>query len=234
MAPAEAAIAAGRRVVLFDLDGTLLDSKLSIRDTLNTVLAERGLPPFSAGDLDRLIGKPLRHILAERSNDEAAVEAMTHRYRSAYNETGWVTVRLFPGLLDLLHDLRRRGVPLGIVTSKGQHETETLLFDLGIANLFDAVVGDDDRRPLKPDPAPVHAACQQLNVKPGQAVLVGDTRFDVVAANAAGATSIGVLWGIHSRDILRDAGAHALAANVPALGRLLDAWLTAKAPTSAS
>lgn len=208
-----------RNAVLVDLDGTLLDSKLSIRDTMNTVLAERGLAPMGRDELDRLIGKPLRVILGTRTSDAALVEAMTHRYRAAYNETGWVTVDVFPGLVALLRDLRAQGIPLASVTSKGQLETETLLFDLGLGDLFDVIVGDDDVRPLKPDPAPVLEACRLLGVDPACAVMVGDTIFDVGAARAAGAHCIGVLWGIHDAEILREAGADALVKTAPELAR---------------
>ncbi|MEK6976471.1 MAG: HAD-IA family hydrolase [Candidatus Thermoplasmatota archaeon] len=216
---------APRRAVLVDLDGTLLDSKLSIRDTLNTVLAERHLAPFSRDDMDRLIGKPLRDILATRSSDPAAIEAMTHRYRAAYNEVGWVTVDPFPGLLPLLRDLRAQGILLATVTSKGQQETETLLFDLGLGDLFDVVVGDDDVRPLKPHPAPVLEACRLLDVAPADAIMVGDTTFDIGAAVAAGTTAVGVLWGIHDAKTLRDAGANALARTPADLARTLRALL---------
>lgn len=207
--------------MLVDLDGTLLDSRLSIRETLNTVLAERGLPPFSREDTDRLIGHPLRHILAQRTDDAQAIEAMTHRYRAAYNEVGWITVGTYPGFVELLRDLRTQDVPLAVVTSKGQHETETLLFDLGLGDLFDAVVGDDDVRPLKPDPAPVREACRLLGVATNDAIMVGDTVFDIGAARDAGARSVGVLWGIHAAPALRDAGATALAQDVRQLGREL-------------
>jgi phosphoglycolate phosphatase-like HAD superfamily hydrolase len=111
---------AGPCAVLWDLDGTLLDSKLSIRDTMNTVLAERGLPVFTRDELDALIGHPLRDILATKTKDRAVVEAMTHRYRAAYNESGWVTVRVAEGLLPLLERLRQDGVRTAVVTSKGR------------------------------------------------------------------------------------------------------------------
>src|SRR5688500_18052054 len=98
--------AAAPRAVLWDLDGTLLDSMLSIRETMNTVLAERGLPVFTRNELDALIGHPLRDILATKTKDLALVEAMAHRYRAAYNESGWVTVRVAEGLEELLVRLR--------------------------------------------------------------------------------------------------------------------------------
>ncbi len=210
-----------RRAVLWDMDGTLLESRLSIRDTMNTVLAERRLAPFTREDLDGLIGRPLREILATKCNDAAIVDAMAHRYRAVYNESGWVTAHVFDGLAGLIADLRARGVLQGIVTSKGQHETEVLVRDLGIANLFDAIVGDDDVRPLKPDPAPVVEACRRLGIPCSDAIMVGDTRFDVASALGAGADIVGVLWGIQDEATLRTAGARKLARTVTELRRLL-------------
>jgi 2-phosphoglycolate phosphatase len=209
------------RAVLFDLDGTLLDSRLSIRETMNRVLAERGQPIFSKAELEREIGRPLREILASKCADPAVVEAMAHRYREAYNESGWFTVRVYPGLEELVRGLRSRHRPVGIVTSKGQQETETLLVDLGLLGLFDAVVGDDDVRPLKPDPAPLVEACRRLGVPPEQAVMVGDTRFDVACAKGAGAWAVGVLWGIQDAATLDAAGADALVPDAAALARVL-------------
>jgi phosphoglycolate phosphatase len=210
------------RAVLWDLDGTLLDSKLSIRDTMNTVLAERGLPPFTRAELETLIGHPLRHILATKTSDSAAVEAMTHRYREAYNESGWVTVRVAEGLEPLLLHLRQDGIRMAVVTSKGQHETEVLLADLGLSHLFDAVVGDDDVRPLKPDPAPVREALKLLgDLPPDRAAMVGDTTFDVAAARGAGVACVGALWGTHDRATLLAAGAAAVAGDSGDLARAL-------------
>ena len=213
------------RAALWDLDGTLLDSRRSIRETMNTVLAERGLPGFTKDELGRLIGHPLRDILATKTGDKAAVEAMAHRYRAAYNESGWVTVRVVPGLEDLVGRLRASGVRNAVVTSKGQVETEILLADLGIANLFDAVVGDDDVRPLKPDPAPVREALRLVGAGPEEAVMIGDTTFDAGAATGAGVRFVGVLWGTHDRPTLRAAGAVALAEDAAQLDKALRSLL---------
>jgi phosphoglycolate phosphatase len=223
---AKASLPQAARAVLWDLDGTLLDSKQSIRDTMNTVLAERNLPGFTRDELAALIGHPLRDILATKTKDAAVVEAMTHRYRAAYNESGWVTVRVAEGLEDLLGRLRGEGIRTAVVTSKGQHETEVLLADLGVAHLFDAIVGDDDVRPLKPDPAPVREALALLGgVPPGNAVMVGDTTFDVGAAVRAGVACVGVLWGTHDRKTLLAAGASAAVSDAAGLAKALRALL---------
>lgn len=209
------------KAVLFDIDGTILDANLSIRETMNRVLKEKGQPTFTKEELERLIGNPLRFILAQKCKDPAIVEAMVHRYRQAYGESGWLLAQLFPGIEDLIGDLKAQGVRTGIVTSKGQGESERLVLDLGVAHLFDAIVGDDDQRPLKPDPAPVLHACRVLGATPEEAVMVGDTRFDIESAKAAGVKAIGVLWGNGSRASLIEAGADELARDVAQLRRFL-------------
>ncbi len=215
---------ASRFALLWDVDGTLLESRTSIRSTMNAVLAEGGHAPFTRAELDGLIGRPLREILGVRVPDPVVVETMVHRYRSLYNESGWVTDRFHDGVLELTERLRRRGWAIGVVTSKGQGETETLMADLGVLHLLDAVVGDDDRRPLKPDPAPVLEACRRIGVPPERAAMVGDTHFDVRSARSAGAHAVGVLWGLGTRESLLEAGAEALAADARALERHLLSW----------
>jgi phosphoglycolate phosphatase len=212
-------VASGLRAVLWDLDGTLLDSNQSIRATMNAVLKERGHAMFTKAELDTLIGYPLRDILAKKvpSAPKGDVETMALRYRELYSESGWFTVGLHAGVDAYVQDLRRQGFATGIVTSKGQHETEILLADLGVLSLFDIVIGDDDVRPLKPDPAPFRAACEGLGCAADSAVLIGDTRFDMLSAKSAGGYGVGVLWGNGSAQSLREAGADAIVADVAQL-----------------
>lgn len=213
--------------VLLDLDGTFLDANQSIRQTMNQVLAEKGQATFKQPELDALIGQPLREILAAKVTDPGLVEPMALRYRVVYGESGWTLAQPFPGLVELLADLRLAGWKVGAVTSKGEHEAETALFDLGVLQLFDTVVGDDDRRPLKPHPDPVLEAARRLGIRLSHVAMVGDTRFDVASARAAGVLALGVLWGNGSRDSLVQAGAHACAATPAELRRLLVRWSNA-------
>jgi 2-phosphoglycolate phosphatase len=219
--PASRRPMAGLRAVLWDLDGTLLESHQSIRETMNAVLAERGLPTFAPGELKSLVGQPLRVILATKCMDQAVVESMALRYREVYNERAWVTVTLHAGMEGVLAEVAARGTLQAIVTSKGEEEARTLLFDLGILDHFQTVVGDDDVRPLKPDPAPVVEACRRLGVAPADAVMVGDTPFDVTAGRGAGVRTIGVLWGTADAASLRAAGAHDVCRDARALSRVL-------------
>ena len=215
--------------MLFDVDGTILDANQSIRQTMNHVLAEQGQPVFGKAELEGLIGHPLRDILRTKAKDLApdALERMALRYREVYNESGWVLAQPFPGITDLMSQLRREGVALGVVTSKGEEEAEKVFFDLGLGDAVETIVGDDDARPLKPDPAPVLEACRRLGVPVARACMVGDTRFDIEAARRAGAFAIGVLWGNGPRESLLEAGAQALVRDVNELGSVIRRWAAA-------
>ncbi len=215
------------RIVLWDLDGTLLDPNGSIRGTINRVLEEAGFAAFDPGEV--LVGMPLREILHLRTQDPARIEAMVERYREVFTTHSWRLVRFYPGMKELLGLLHERGVPQAIVTTKGEGEATQLLRDLDILHLFDTVVGDDDVRPLKPDPAPLVAACGRLGLRPRDAVMVGDTVYDVAAAKAAGAYAIGVLWGHGTRPGHEQEGADWIVEDAQALETALMARLAPNA-----
>lgn len=188
---------------------------------MNRVLRERGHAGFSVEEVRGLIGLGLRSILRKREPDAAVVEAMAMRYRELYMESGWVTVRLHAGVEEILRNARAAGIRQGVVTSKGQAEAESVLRDLGLLHYMDGVVGDDDVRPIKPDPAPVVEACRRLDVDAGNAVMVGDTSFDVAAGRGAGCRTVGVLWGTDGRAELTAAGCDTLASDARQLRRAL-------------
>lgn len=181
------------KAVLWDMDGTLLDPNGSIRGALDAAVVFGGFAPFSEDEV--LIGMPLRDILRMRTDDAAAIEAMVDEFRRVSYEEAWRIVSWYPGILDILTWCRDQGLQVGVVTTKGEYEADLLLRNLDQRDLFDTVVGDDDVRALKPDPAPVREALRRLDVAPEDAVMIGDTCYDVDAGHAAGCTTIGVLWG---------------------------------------
>jgi 2-phosphoglycolate phosphatase len=211
------------RAVLFDLDGTLLDPAGSIRATIAAVLDEAGLGALGAHEV--LVGMPLRDILRLRTDDAAAITHMVRRYRETFAAETWRPVRFYPGLEAMLRRLHARDVPMAVVTTKGEEEATLLLQRLGVAECFAAIVGDDDTRPVKPHPEPVRVACRRLGIVPAEAVMVGDTRYDILAGRAAGTHTIGVLWGHGTLEGHREAQAAAVAADGAELERLLEAWL---------
>lgn len=182
-----------RDVACFDLDGTLLDPGDSIRASIEFALHSEDLVPIKPEDV--FIGMPLRDVLRTRTDDPLQVERLVDCFREHYVEEAWRLVRWYPGVKHVVETLRAGGVRTAIVTTKGEEEAHHLMDRLGALDLWDTIVGDDDVRPVKPDPAPVVAACGRLHRRPDDAVMVGDTSFDVEAGRAAGAWTVGVRWG---------------------------------------
>jgi pyrophosphatase PpaX len=180
--------------VLFDLDGTLIDSGAiilaSMRHAATTVL-RREIPDE---ELLASVGGP--GLIAQmRTLDPDRVEELVRVYRE-HNEPLHAELQACDGILDVLPVLRREGRRLGIVTAK-RHVTVRLAFDVipGLEEHFDAVVGADDTARHKPHPDPLLLAAERLGAAPEDCAYVGDSPFDVQAAQAAGMYAIAVTWG---------------------------------------
>lgn len=189
------------------MDGTLVDSSAAILAAANEGLAGRALPPLRLEELRPLIGTPIRAILSRRTADPAALDDLVARYRAAYPEASRRHTRPYEGMRELLEATHARGWPNVIVTTKADAVAQAVLDQLGLAGLFAGVVGDDGKRPLKPDPAPVLEACQVGGARPADACLVGDTVHDLAAARGAGARFLGVAWGYGDPAAMRAQGA---------------------------
>ncbi len=194
------------RTVLFDLDGTLIDSGAmileSFRHATRTVLA-REIPDE---ELVAAVGGSSIHDQM-RTFDPERVDELVRVYRE-HNTPLHDELEAFPGVHNLLEQLLGEGRRLGIVTAK-RRKTVQLAFDrLGIESFFDAVVTTDDTDLHKPHPEPVLHALQLLDSKPADGAFVGDSPFDVQAGKAAGVFTVGVSWGkIHTPERLLELGA---------------------------
>jgi phosphoglycolate phosphatase-like HAD superfamily hydrolase len=196
------------RAVLWDLDGTLVDSSGSILCAANRALAsEPGLRPLQMHELRPLIGIPIRDIFRRHlgTPDESLLDRLVGAYRAAYAGCQALT-SVHAGMADLLGRVAAAGARNVVVTTKGEQVARGVLDALGLARHVSGVVGDDGRRPLKPSPVPVADACRLAGAEPGDAVLVGDTAHDAEAARGAGVAFLGVAWGYGSAEGLRKAG----------------------------
>ncbi|MHB1244565.1 MAG: HAD family hydrolase [Gaiellaceae bacterium] len=196
-------------VVLFDFDGTVLDSGAiilaSMRHATLTVLGR----DFEDEVLMAAVGgSGLNEQM--RLLDESRVDELVRVYR-AHNEPLHSELVCCAGMEDALAELKRQGRRLGLVTAK-RRATVALAFEhVEIEHLFDVVVGSDDTERHKPDPAPIVHALELLAAPPGDAVYVGDSPFDIRAAKAAGVHAVAVTWGgIHPRERLEGEGPDAV------------------------
>lgn len=181
--------------VLFDLDGTLIDSiDLILSSYRHTMQTHRGTPPPDSVWLAGL-GTPLWTQFRKFTDDEAEVAAMVETYRTHNLAHHDRMVRPYPGVLDAVRQLHAAGRRLGIVTSKKHDGAERGLRHCGFDGLFSVVVGADDVQRHKPDPEPVLHALARLGVAPADAVFVGDSPHDLVAGRAASVPTAAVAWG---------------------------------------
>lgn len=173
--------------VVFDLDGTLIDSAPDIHATVNAVLRENGVAPltldqvrsFIGGGVEMLWQKVIRATGMKISQQQSLIAAFMTRYHDASSLT-----RLFPGVIEALGTLADRGYPLGICTNKPLGPTRAVLEHFGLAHLFATVIGGDCLPQKKPDPAPLRAAFVALGADPVKpaGIYVGDSEFDALCA----------------------------------------------------
>jgi len=191
-------------VVLFDLDGTVIDSGAiilaSMRHAAETVVGGT----WSDQQLMHAVGGP--GLEAQMvALDPMRVDELVRVYR-AHNEPLHETLECCVGMEDALNELRGRGHRLGIVTAKRRVTVDLAFARLPIEHLFETVVGGDETEHHKPHPAPLQLALERLGARPEDAAYVGDSPFDMQSAKAAGVYAIGVSWGrIHGAEKLGDA-----------------------------
>lgn len=183
--------------VLFDLDGTLLDSAPDLYAALKRQCEEEGAPVPPYAPVREVVSRGAKAVLryAFGALGEPAVDARVARYLALYEEVMGQATRPFEGVDALLAQLESAGVRWGIVTNKAGFLTDELLRRIGWADRAAAVISGDTLPVKKPDPAPVTLACKRAGIEPGRSLFVGDDRRDVMAGAAAGLYTVAVSWG---------------------------------------
>jgi len=186
------------RAVLFDLDGTLADTAPDLAAALNKLRADQGLEPVPLERLRPFASAGARGLVhagfGVKPGDED-YDALRTAFLEAYRENTCVETRLFQGIAELLAELSRRALPWGIVTNKATRFTDRIVATLGLTPA--CVVCGDTTEHLKPHPAPMRHAAEQLKLAPGECMYLGDDLRDIQAARAAGMSAIAVGWGYH-------------------------------------
>ncbi len=213
------------RLAVFDCDGTLVDGQADVCDTMDQAFAAAGLPSPDRNEVRRTVGLSLPRAVQSLAPDLAETESaeVVAHYKQIFfarRKDGLLYEPLYDGIADLLERLRSAGWLLAVATGKSDRGLDACLARHGVRELF-VSLQTADRHPSKPHPAMLEAALFEAGVTPGQAVMIGDTSFDMVMAREARVRAMGVAWGYHTPDELRDAGAEAVAVDPANLGELL-------------
>jgi len=185
------------RAVVFDLDGTLIDSDPDIRAALNRVLAAEGLAPLSTAEVQSMIGDGAK-ALVERgfaARGRVATAADVAAFIADYEVNAVVETAPYPGIVEALQALKDAGHPLGVCTNKPVVAARNVLAALGLEQYFGVIMGGDSTPYRKPNPNHLAAVLQALGAAPEHAVMVGDHANDINAAAGLGVPSVFVSWG---------------------------------------
>lgn len=186
--------------VIFDLDGTLLDSVEHIVGSLRHAVSSVLSRDMTREELIANVGRPLREQMRAFSEEKA--EELVQAFRTFNHREHDRMVRLFPGVTDLLRSLQEEGVPMAVVTSKSRVTTEMAFKLTGVEDYFSAVVCMEDTERNKPHPEPLEHCLDAMGMGASGVVYVGDSPYDLQAARSAGLGSLAVTWGIFPREVL--------------------------------
>jgi len=200
------------RGIVFDLDGTLVDSVGDIAAALNGALGDVGLGPLSEDDVRGMVGRgadvTVRRALARLGAEDRDPDALHAGFVRHYAAKPAERSTLYPGAADMLARFRAEGRRLAICTNKPEELTETIVRDIGVRTAFGAVIGASARLPRKPDPAMLVAAFAGIGVDPADGLMVGDSVTDVGTARALGIPIVLVSFGytpVPARELGADA-----------------------------
>jgi phosphoglycolate phosphatase len=213
------------KAVLFDLDGTLLDTLEDIADSANRVLAGRGFPSHPTNAYREAVGQGARqliiNILPDANRDPDTIRICLDAFLRDYGQNWKRKTKLYAGVTELLDALKTRGIKMAVLSNKPAEFTVKCIHELLAGWTFDAVIGASDDMPSKPDPTGAFEIAGCLKIPPEEFLFVGDSGIDMRTAVAARMFAMGALWGFRGREELLREGANVLLDHPREILRLL-------------
>ena len=211
------------KAVLFDMDGTLLDTLEDLCDSTNHALAQMGYPLRGIEEIRRFIGngaeKQIRRAVPEGTSEEKIMETLA-AFRAYYQDHCQIKTKVYDGLLDVLSELKEKGVKMAVVSNKPDAAVKKLSREY-FGDRLDYAIGPSDGVRCKPYPDMAEEALKALGVEKKDAVFVGDSEVDVQTGLNAGLDVIAVSWGFRSRQVVIEAGAKMIADDASELEKLI-------------
>ncbi|MBP5636370.1 MAG: HAD family hydrolase, partial [Bacteroidales bacterium] len=209
-----------KKLILFDLDGTLLDTLEDLSEAVNHALELRGLPLHTVDEYRHMVGHGVRNLVQQalpNGTDEMVVDNALADFKAYYQVHIDVHTRPYPGIPELLTELNGRGIKMAVASNKFQEGTEYLIKRFFPEIPFVAILGNRPGAPLKPSPEIVQEVLRKADVRPEDALMVGDSPTDMRTAANGGIEALAVTWGYRSAEELTAATEARLVHSVPAL-----------------
>lgn len=202
------------KAIIFDMDGTLLNTINDIGEAVNRVLAANSLPLHQLADYRFFVGEGAKQLieyaLPEGVKDEAFILACLDQFFKEYDKTWNQQTQLYPAIASMLDRLEALSIRKSILSNKPDRFTKTCAAHYLKNWTFESIVGYSELHPKKPDPAGALQISSELGIRPAEIMFVGDTKIDMQTARNSGMTPVGVLWGFRSRQELVENGAEHL------------------------
>jgi phosphoglycolate phosphatase len=198
------------KLIIFDLDGTLIDSLADIADAANNVLTDHSLPPFPKERYRYFVGNGLQKLIGRivpPGTSDTLRKELAEDFKRDYLKRWNKVTRPYPGILPMLQALAARKIGLALLSNKPQGFTTRCVEEFFPPNYFSHAYGQDVGIPLKPDPAGARKLAQECDCSVTECLFVGDTAVDIETGKNAGMISMGVTWGFRERTELLQAGA---------------------------
>lgn len=213
-----------KHAVIFDLDGTLLNTLGDLRAATNHALEVRGLPPHSMEEIRQFIGNGIRLLICRampEGTPEAEIDAALDDFKAYYAAHIHDRTVPYDGIPQLLTALKKRGIQVAVLSNKIDSASQQLI-EYFFPGKTDVVFGEHVGVPRKPDPTSCRMVMQQLGVQPEQVLYVGDSGTDMQTAKNAGLYAVGVTWGFRSKEVLLEYGADVLVHRPEQILQILD------------
>lgn len=212
------------KAVIFDLDGTLIDTLDDLKDSMNFVLSEFGFSVRTKEEIRSFIGNGLG-MLAKRalpqSCDDNTVKEVTIRLKEYYALHSRIKTKPYDGIFECLDAIKQRGIKCAVLTNKLESAAKSLCDDF-FSGYFDTVCGDNGTDRLKPAPDGIERIAEQFNIKKDEMLYIGDSEVDAETAINASVNSVGVLWGFRDKDILEKCGFDEIAGEVSDIVNIIE------------
>lgn len=210
-----------KKIAIFDFDGTIADTKPVILNTFHRTLDAEGLPQHADDEIAATIGLPLMQAFPTLCPmDEERAAQCTETYRTIFEDVNReIGVPMFPHVAETLRALHQRGIIVTIATSRGYKSAADFIKNFKLDDIITFIIAAEDVKHAKPDAEPVTMTLQHYGLRPEDAIVIGDTHFDILMGRNAGCTTVGVTYGNGSRESLAEAGADAV---IDDIAQLLD------------